>query len=472
MSAASADNSGSKVRAHLVLGEKENEPNSGLIKVISQYCMITGWSSSLDEAAVWAEKGGGEDPDLILINSAVYFLAPDKLRKPRTKDFLRLILTMKKCRLKSRIILLLSENMLLNRELIINLLKMQIYNLWFLDSFDEDDVRDFLRTDRTIEDVEKYLELKDKELAYYRSLRGDGANSTVLPKDGEKLFKPYHVQSNIITFWSENDTCLNYGMAILTALNLARHGFKVLLGETISAVPCLAGCLAIEHPYFNMSHALAMFMQGNHDFMKNCFYNGEKYLNDPYALSREESKDFLEFLPSGLYFLPDGKREDSPCETVPQEQWAAFLTQLSRIIMFEKGFHFLIFVGSGRNRFNQQVLEEFTYTKFITVDLLPASILYGIKEREKGEGRTKIIGTKAVTKINKEIKGMGEEPFLYPPASFVDDFLQFVYTRNYRKITTETEAFVDMLMEAVGVKITSPDVEPKGVVDWLRVHLK
>jgi hypothetical protein len=466
------DNSGSKVRAHLVLGEKGNEQNNGLSKVISQYCMVTGWSSSLEEAAVWAEKGGGEDPDLILINSAVYFLSSDKLRMPRTKDFLRLVLTMKRCRLKSRIILLLSENMLLNRELIINLLKMQVYNLWFMDSFDEDDVRNFIHTDRTIEDVEKYLELKDKELAYYWSIRGDGANSPSLSKDGEKLFKPYHVQSNIITFWSENDTCLNYGLAILTALNLARHGFKVLLGETISAVPSLASCLAIEHPYYNMSHALAMFMQGNHDFLKNCFFNGEKYLDDPYALSREGSKDFLEFLPSGLYFLPDGKREDNPSETIPQEQWVAFLTQLSRIIMFEKGFHFLIFVGSGRNRFNQQVLEEFAYTKFITVDLLPASILDGLKERKKGEGRTIVIGPKGVTKINREIKGMGEEPFLYPPASFVDDFLQFVYTRNYRKITAETEAFVHMLMEAVGVKIAAPDVAKKSVVDWLRCHLK
>ena len=460
------------MRAHLVLGEKGNEQNNGLSKVISQYCMVTGWSNSLEEAAVWAEKGGGEDPDLILINSAVYFLAPDKLRKTNTKDFLRLILTLKRGRLKSRLILLLSENMLLNRELIINLCKMQVYNLWFLDSFDEDDVRNFLYTDRTIEEVEKYLELKDKELAYLRSIRGDGANSSFLPKDGEKLFKPYHVQSNLIIFWSENDTCLNYGLAILTALNLARHGFKVALGETISAGACLAGCLAIEHPYYNMSHALSMFRQGNYDFLKNCFFNGEKYLDDPYALSREGNKDFLEFLPSSLYFLPDGKREDDPGETVPQEQWVAFLTQLARIIMFEKGFHFLIFVGSGRNRFNQQVLEEFAYTKFITVDLLPASILSGLKEREKGEGRTIIIGPKAVPKINQEIKGMGEEPFLYPPASFVDDFLQFVYTRNYRKITAETEAFVHLLMEAVGVKIAVPDLAKKGVVDWLRGHLK
>lgn len=465
----SLGNKENKMRGHLVFAEKERAENKGLITAISQYCIVTGWNHTLEEAAIWAQQGGGEDPDAILLNSTVFFSGIAKPNKQKTKEFLRLIMTIKQCRLKSRIILLLSENMLMDRELIVNLLKMQIYNLWFLDSFDENDVRNFMLTDRNMEDVEQYLECREKEWAYYRSLQDDSVTFT---KNRAKIFKPYHVQSNIIAFWSENDHCLNYALGVLTGLNLARQGFKVALVETVSPVPCLASCLSLEHPYYNMSHALSMYVQGNNDFIRNCLYNAEKYRQDPYTVNREETEDLLHFFPDTLYFLPDGKREDNASQAVMQEQWKAFITQLARIIIFEKGFNFLVFVCTGRNSFNQVVLEELAYTRFITVDMLPANVLYGINEREKRKGRTFIVGSRQVSNINKEIKALGTDPFLYPPDCFINDFLQYVYTRDYRKITGETHTFVLTLMEAVGVKVAFPDIDKKSLTEWLRNCLK
>lgn len=463
------ENTDNKLRGHLVFAERDREENKGLLVEISRYCMVTGWNNKLEEAAIWAEQGGGEDPDVILLNSTVFFPSLDKPNKYKTKEFLRLVMTIKQSRLKSRIILLLSENMLMDRELIVNLLKMQIYNLWFLDSFDEDDVRNFMLTDRKMEDAERYLESKEKEWAYYCSLQDESGSLT---KNREKIFKPYHVQSNIIAFWSEDDHCLNYALGILTGLNLARQGFKVALVETVSPIPCLASCLSLEHPYYNMSHALSMHIQGNNDFIRNCLFNAEKYQKDPYTVYREETEDLLHLFPANLYFLPDGKREDNASPTAMQEHWESFITQLARIIIFEKGFHFLLFVCAGRNHFNQVILEELAYTRFITVDLLPSSVLYGLKEREAGEGKTFTIGTKKIKNIDKEIKAMGAEPFLYPPEHLIDDFLQFVYTRNYRKITVETQAFVHTLLEAVGVKVAAPDLEKKSLTEWLHNCLK
>ncbi len=454
------------LRVHLVFGERDSK----LIKEINKYGIITGWDYTLEAAGIWAEKGGGEDPDTFLINSTVYFTNLNKQKSPKIKDFLRMIFTIKKFRHKSRIIVLLPEKKIADRELIVNLLKMQIYNFWFLDNFDEDDVRAFMLTQRTLEEIEQYLEKKERELPYLKEGKG---NNSFWEREGEKIFKPYHVKSNVLTFWSENNTFSNCGMALLTALNLAENGFKVALVETVAQVPTLASCLALEHPYYNTSHALSMYIQGNNDFIKKCFYNAEKYLKDPYTVNvNGESSDYLRYLPEGLYFLPDGKREDNAAEDDLMEHWQAFVTELSRIMIFEKGFHFLIFICAGRNFFNQVVLEELTYTKFLTVDLLPASVLYGLREREKGQGSTQIIGTKQVKYLNKEIKGLNEEPFLYPPVSFEEDFLHYVYSQDYRQITGETQAFINKLMEICGVKISTPDVDKKSLGERVRAYLK
>jgi hypothetical protein len=447
------------LRTHLVFKEQEKK----LLQEISKYCQITGWDTTLESASTWAKEGSGEDPDLFLINSTVYLSMMGKQKSVKTKEFLRMLLTIKEERHKSQIILLLPEKMIVERDLLVNLIKMQVYNFWFFDSFTAEDVQEFVLTRRTLADVEKYLLERERELHHLK-----GSNN-FLPREGEKLFQPYHVKSNILTFWSENNTALNCGLALLTALNLAECGFQVALVETVSSVPSLGGCLAVSHPYFNTSHALSMYLQGNNDFIKNCLNHAEKHLASPYAT---EDCQHLRYFPTGFYFLPDSKREDNATEREMKEVWRAFMMALSRFIIFEQGFHFLIFLASGRNFFNQVVLEEFTYLKFITVDMLPSSVLYGLRERKKEQGRVQIIGANNLKSINQELKGLREEPFLYPPQTFIADFLQYVYTQDYRKITRETQVFINRLMEISGVKVPTLDIEKKGLGERLRDYKK
>ncbi|MDD4753563.1 MAG: hypothetical protein PHT78_10020 [Desulfitobacteriaceae bacterium] len=448
------------LRTHLVFREQEKK----LLKVLNKYGQITGFDTTLESASTWAQEGRGEDPDLILINSTVYFSGSDKQKDTKNKGFLRMLLNIKEQRRKSQIVLLLPEPMIVKRELIVNLLKMQLYNFWFLDSFDEDDIREFIFTRRTLTDMEKYLEEKERELQYYLI-----KNSTAIPKMGEKIFKPYHIKSNILTFWSEHNTTLNCGMALLTALNLAEHGFQVALVETVCPVPSLSACLSVSHPYFNTSHALSMYIQGNKDFIKNCLYNGEGYINNSYTT--EDSQN-LKYLPQSLYFLPDAKREDNATDLEMEEHWRTFVMELSRYIIFEKGFHFLIFLTSGRNFFNEVVLEEVTYTKFLTVEMLPSGVLFGLRERQKDYDKTQIIGTDNLQFINKEIKGLAEEPFLYPPATFEHDFLNYVYTQDYRKISLESQEVINTLIERIGVKLPALDVRKKSIAEKLAEYKK
>ncbi|MDD2402079.1 MAG: hypothetical protein PHI90_09845 [Clostridia bacterium] len=446
-------------RAHLIFGDQDKK----LIKEISKYCMITGYDFTLEDASAWAKEEEGEDPDLFLINGAVYFSGVKKQKNSKTKEFLRMLLTIKKHRRTSQIILLLPENKITDRELIINLIKMRVYNLWLLESFNEDDISKFICTCRTLEELEKYLEERGRELQH---LKG---SSNSFKNKKETIFKPYHVKSNIITFWSEDNTFINYSLAILTALNLAENGFQVAIIETLSHVPQLAGCISMNHPYYNTSHALSMYIQGNNEFIKNCLYNGSEFYSDPYTT---EVNERVKYFPEGLYFLPDMKRKDNAAKQEMEKHWHAFITELTRSIVFEKGFHFLIFVGSGRSVFNDVILDELTYTKFITVDMLPSSVFYAIKQREKETQKVCIVGTNNIAYINNEIKKNNEKPFIYPPESFERDALSYIYSQDYRKITHETQSFINKLIELIGVKLPNLDIEKKSLVEKMIACVK
>jgi hypothetical protein len=445
-------------RAYIVFWEQDKK----LIKEINKYCLITGWDFTLEAAATWAKDGGGEDPELFLINGAVYFSGTGKKKGTKSRDFLRLLLTIKRYRPRSRIVLLLPEDRVTDKELVLNLLKMRVYDFWFLAGFDEKDVQEFIVSKRTLDEVEQYLEKVTKELHHLFGHLSGGNN--LFSKEHEKIFKPYHIKSNVMAFWSEDNTLVNYGLAVLTALNLAGQGFKVALVEPVSHAPCLAGCLSVNHPYYNTGHALSMYIQGNNDFIKSCLYNNEKYLDDPYS---GKERDHVKYFPPGLFLLPDMKRDDNAAQLEMEEHWRDFATELFRLVIFERGFHFLIFVGTGKDLFNDVILDEVAYTKFITVDMLPPSILKGIAEREKEPDRIHLVGTRNVSYINKEFISLNEAPFLYPPEGLEKDFLNYVYTQDYRKITRDTQIFINNLLERIGIKLPSINVEKKGIVEMI-----
>lgn len=259
-----------------------------------------------------------------------------------------------------------------------------------------------------------------------------------------------------MAFWSDDNSLLNLGTALLTAINLAQNGFKVALVETISDLPRLAGVMSLAHPYFNTRHALLMFAQEHNDFIRNCLFNGERYLEDD---NSPEKPGYIADYPRRLFFLPDSMRVDCPVCPEQHGNWKSFMSELARIIIFEQDFNFLIFVCHGKSLFNDLVMNELAYSKFMVVNMLPGSMAYALNARSKGRGNIHVIGSRKINYIENQLKGMGEGPFLYPPVSFEDDFTNYTYLKKYRRIGEETRLFIKQVLDKTGVKLNNSQVD-------------
>ena len=416
-----------KIRAHVVFGENSTK----VLEEISKHCIITGRSFSLEQAGIWAKDAGGEDPDVFLINSRVFFKG-NKEEVKETKVFLRILAQIREYRRKSRIVPLFPEGKRNNTELTAGLLRMNIYDFWFIERFDEADIRNFIYRTRTLADVKGYL--------------NDGLGLTGRIKN---IYEPYYVKSNVIAFCSYDDSLINQGVAFLTAVRLAENGFKVALVETITNIPRLAGILSVNHPFCNTRHALTMFVQQGNDFIRNCLFNSVKYTEDGYW---QEKDRHLDYLPANLFFLPDGIRKDNISIEQMKENWQAFVTKLTNIIMFEKDFHFLVFICYGDSIYTDAVMKELANLKFITVNMLPESIAYGLMQKNHGPRNVRIIGAKKVAYLLDELKEMEEEPFIYPPSGFTDEVLGYVYLKDFRRISRESWNFIDQITSLVGIR--------------------
>lgn len=412
------------LKIHLIIPERDKK----LLSQLSKYCQITGWHPTWEQAFTWAHELKGASPDLVLICQQEPFLAPRELEQ---LDHFRK-------KLGSQIVFLLSRRFLANEALIAALIKRCFYDFWFMDDFTPVAIKEVLFTRRTLAAAEEYL-LAQQKVKNYGELKN--------------IFRPYYIKSNLLAFSSSAHQTLNTALALFTALNLAEQGLKVGLIETISEVPLLASCLSVEHPYLNTAHALAMYTNGNKAFLKNCLNQAEKHLNDPYALGPLEH---LKYLPSTFYFLPDGISNQGRVE---KETWSAFLQDLTRCLIFEQNFQFIIFLANGEHFFNQVVLEKFSYLKFRLIDPLPASVFWALQRRKKlGE---QIICTRSTKNLRKELRCLGEEPFLYPPDDLEGDFLHYVYEHQYRKISTATQNFINKFLVLCGVKVNLLENEKK-----------
>lgn len=425
------------LKAHLVFSEIEKD----LLEIISKYCQVTSIHMTIDKAILWAKNAFGEPPDLIMVNCGEYFEYDQN--KAGKRDFLMQISDMKANQPKTRIVLLLPERLFYDIQLIKEMLEVELYNFWFLDSFDEEDIIKFIFSIRSLTEVEEYLQSNEEDKKN-RGLRNFG-----ILKNLHKVYEPYFVKSNVIAFFSEDDSILNYGLATLTALELAEHGFKVSLVETICSIPRLASILSVEHPYFNTRHAITMYAQQNNEFIRNCLFNKDIYLNDENSPYRNS---YIENYPLSLYLLPDGIRKDNLGSSDLEKYWRDFIMELARITIFENDFSFLIFICQGNNYINSLVMNNVANLKFLTVSMLPGSIAYGINERKKGKGKVHLVGGKNIGYISNQLNEMEEAPFLYPPDNFSDDFLEFIYLKKKNRTSCETKEFINQIVELIGIK--------------------
>ncbi|MDX9871860.1 MAG: hypothetical protein RBT41_05540 [Clostridia bacterium] len=444
------------IKIHLVYPEIKPD----ILQEVAKYCQITALHASLDEAFIWSKQVGGEEPDLILINSAEHFNAEkEKIKK---KELLLLTAGIKANRPRCRIVLLIPERFSPDLQLITEMLRLELYNFWFLDAFNETDLLDFIFTERTLCEVETYLKEKETAQAAQDTIHQHG-----IIRNLNRLYQPYHIKSNIIAFSSEDDSLINYALAVLTALELAEHGFKVSLIETVGSIPRLAGMMSVPHPYFNTRHAVAMYAQRNNDFLHNCFFNKEIYLADKHSPAPEK---YIEEYPPELYFLPDGLKKDNLDLAETEKHWPDFIHTLSRITIFEKGHQFLIFICQGHSSFNELILQQIAYLKFITVNMLPGSIVYGLNVRKEGGGKVHLIGVKHAPYIDRQLAELGEAPLFYAPDCLYNDFLEYVYLKKKNRITPESRAFIARIAGNLGVRMEQ--VKDKGGLNGLRKILK
>jgi hypothetical protein len=434
-----------QLKAHLVFDENSTK----ILKEISRHCIISGRDLSLEQAGNWAKDGGGEDPDLFLINCRVFFKGRNAEGPIARKNFIHILSQIRQYRKRSRIILLLPQNKGNDAEMIAGLLKMNVYDFWYIDRFDEADIKRFILVKRSLADVEEYLYEIEAREDYCKSMTGQQEKNVTLSGKIKNIYQPYFIKSNIIAFYSHDDSLVNQGAALLTAVTLAELGFKVALVETITSTPHLAGNLSFSHPFCNTRHAISMYVQQDNDFIRTCLFNNEKYREDGYWRDKDRH---LASYPASLFFLPDGMREDNIPLAQMKEYWPAFVTELTKVIMFEKDFNFLIFCGCGENTFTEFVMQEIAYLRFITISMLPGSIAYGIKERKTGHGKTRLIGTKKVKYLLDELKELGEDAFLYPPVNFTDEILGYIYLKNLKKISQESWHFINHLTAVIGIR--------------------
>lgn len=445
---------GQLLKVHLVFESITQE----LISEISRYCVITWIHKSIEEMSCWITENQGASPDVFLINCASKFSDSKKFASVKNKFvLLNRLNEINNSGLKSRVVLLIPEFMANDLSFLSALLKLRIYNLWFVDSFNVLDIKNFLTVDRTQEDFEKYIREKEEVLSLNK-------NSLFVKNKIDRIYRPYYVKSNVIAFWTPDQPLLNHAAAVLTAFKLAANGFKVALIEGISSIPRLACSLQLEHPYFNTRHALLMYSSNNTGFLKKCIFNADKYLEDAYSLQREEK--FISQYPKELFFLPDCCLTGNYLSEDVGRYWGDFITSLIRMTIFEQNFNFLIFIIDGVNEQNDLILNELTNIKFLSIGIDPGSIVFAQNENKKRSGNIQIIASQQLEHNFLRLNELFEKPVIYSPSVIQKDYLNFIFYKNFRKISNETHEFTSLLAGHIGVNIScyKPMKETEGLL--------
>jgi len=428
------------LKVHVVMSDAQQM----VVEEISRQCQVTCWNRLLAEVAAWAESGAGEEPHILLISSSDYLGSPKSVDR-QTKKFLLTLKGIRQKRQRARIVILIPLDYLGNLELVSELIKLRIYDLWFLEDFDEKDIYDFLNTRRDKAGLEAYIKAREKEFW----LRGKAE-----PKIGtlaEKIFQPYYLKPNVLAFYSTEDTHINTGLAILTALNLAQLGFKVALVESITHLTQLAPAMSVPHPFFNTSHALTMYELGNNGFLRNCMFNSARYVRDSYVT---EQNEHVQYYPESLYFLPDKVGGERLASQGSRPKWQDFFFELTRVTMFERDFHFLIYLCNGWSEINKLIINKMAYLQFITVNLLPGSVVNAVDELFLEQGDLYLVASGYTDFLAKELKGLGSKQPLYCPDSFRADLLKYLYFKNYSAIGSQTQEFINRILEITGVRLS------------------
>ncbi|MDR1205718.1 MAG: hypothetical protein LBL26_09610 [Peptococcaceae bacterium] len=438
-----------------------------LENLLNRYGAVSGWTSSMEDACLWAREGGQPDPEIILINGTDFY-REFKPKKGVDADgvFLDLVGQVQSHRGGSRIILLLPEAKRRESRLAYGLICEGIYDYWFLDSLDSETVETILTETRDIEALDRYLEQLEPADIYmppdisgapdaddppdflYEAAPGIQSGMIMEKPAGllaEEMSRP-EIKSAVVAFWSEDDSMLSYGSGILLALFLAQKGFKVALLEGISATPRLAGALGLRHPFFNTGHALSMFARGQDKPFQACIFNADIYKKDSNAF---DDHAFLAKYPQSLYFLPDERRQDNVDMETMRVNWDRFLMEMTKWCLFDRGFHFLIYLCHGESVFNK-VLLEMAHVKMIGIQPWPTSVAMGLEMQRQWPGQCMILWGTQSDAFQKEAKIFPHESLVVKPDRFEQDAMSlFYFKKTVHAFDTETQIYLEQLSKRI-----------------------
>ena len=155
------------MKVHLVFDSDETE----LAAVIQQHAEISGWDYTFDTAAQWAASKKGESPDVILASGTCDISTVDLNtgEQNRNKAIIKRLTEIRVNRPESRVIILLPPEKENSKDFLAGLVSLGIYDIYFINEFNEEDIQKWLHTKKALPDVQQLLpevemEQKDEQL--------------------------------------------------------------------------------------------------------------------------------------------------------------------------------------------------------------------------------------------------------------------------------------------------------------------
>ncbi|WP_031516991.1 hypothetical protein [Desulfofalx alkaliphila] len=143
-------------KVHLVFDYDQLED---LASFVSGFSQVTGKDFTLDTAATWAASGKGETPDIILIDGTVDVVKVDIAtgKQARDKLFVEKLTLIRTSRPDSQLILLLPPERENDIEFLQSVINLAIFDIYFIETIDGDDLQKWFNTKKNISDVRRYL---------------------------------------------------------------------------------------------------------------------------------------------------------------------------------------------------------------------------------------------------------------------------------------------------------------------------
>lgn len=469
-----------KPTVHLVI----KGTSVGLIEKIKEQCIYTGRDETLDSLLLAVREGRGGDPEIYLINAGTFFsILNQDLVKARTEVLIANLRELRLLKPKSRLVVLFPEDKKTDIDLIDGLLKLGIYDFYFLDQVTDEDITTWLYTEKNINDVSAYLDLKNRKDQVVRTTRSsqtnqidevwidplseeDSARQKAKIVKTETVYTPYIVNKQIIAFWGTDEPFLSHGLAVLTAKQLASQGFKVALIEPIKNIPNLAETTGFKHKYLNITNALNRYREGDSEFLKKCLINKTQYQDDPNA--PEDQFGNVENWPDNLYVLPSINSLEA--KEGLSGIWRSFINDLLKDIVFQKGLDFVIIDVTGEDEIAYNTLEHATKVFYIS-NLHPANLCYAIEQQKQKDNDFHIIASRYVEFIAGELAGELQEPILYPPDNIYNELLRMIYLHDHR-FSEESLLFIEKITAKLGVKLNNNPYDKKNNLSFILDKIK